>query len=118
MSVDTTKIKPGDYVTVRAKVMNIEYKTVPAGEICIVPDMHAHRFQSWNWVLPSAIVGHEPAPEPLKVGDVVTHIGIHKGSTFSIMALFDGKAWVSYKKDSGKTGTFEFKLDYLRRVEP
>ena len=110
--IDISKIKPGDFVTVRAKVLGIEDKTVPAGEICIIPDMHAHRFESCIWVLPSTIVSHEPAPEPLKIGDVVE---VHPGnSEGTIVGLHDGNAWIYVFKQS----YLWTKLSELRRVEP
>ena len=110
--IDISKIKPGDFVTVRAKVLGVQDKTVPAGEICIIPDMHDHRLQSWIWVLPSAITGHELAPEPLKIGDMVEVCpGKSQGT---IVGLHDGNAWVYVFKQS----YLWKKLSELRRVEP
>jgi hypothetical protein len=116
--IDISKIKPGDYVTVRARVSGVEDKMVPAGEICIVPDVHAHRFQIWIWVLPSAITGHEPAPEPLKVGDIVVICGdeytLLNEKRCTILALFGERAWV--KETEGPLDML-FHVSRLRRVE-
>jgi hypothetical protein len=92
--IDISKIKPGDFVTVRAKVFSISDKA--SQELCIVPDMHAHRFESCIWVLPSTIVSHEPAPEPLKVGDMVAY----DGRRYTIIGLYRDQAWLEHLEEA------------------
>jgi translation initiation factor IF-1 len=105
MTIDISKIKPGDYVTVRAKVTAIQEEPV---EFCIAPKVIRG---STMWVSPSAIVGHEPAPEQLKVGDVVE---VYPGkSQGTIVGLHDGNAWVYVFKQA----YLWKKLSELRRVD-
>ena len=107
--IDISKIKPGDFVTVRARVLEIDERK-PA-ESNIAPSV-AIRLNSSLWVLSSTIVSHEPAPEPLKIGDVVEVCpGKSQGT---IVGLHDGSAWVYVFKQSYVWK----KLSELRRVEP
>ena len=84
--IDISKIKPGDYVTVRAKCLN---KTECSLEL------NAHNSYLGNFLVPlSSVVGHEPAPEPLKIGDVVT---VEGGTTsYTITGLHNDAAWLSF----------------------
>jgi hypothetical protein len=108
MSIDITKIKVGDFVTVRAKV--IDKNDVSPVDFCIALD--ALQDSACIWVLPSAILSHEPAPEPLKVGDVVTYdISIRR---YTIIGLHGEQAWLEY---SGAPWCF-VNVSQLRRVEP
>ena len=106
--IDIRKIKPGDYVTVRAKVTAIQEEPV---EFCIAPNVIRG---STMWVSSSAIVGHEPAPEPLKIGDAVTVDYEFGASRFTVVHLQGVNVWVH---NAEKTMDALFHVSRLRRVE-
>lgn len=101
-------IKPGDFVTIRAEVGEIDHE----GDLVLKvkhfgdtePDHRA-------FVSPSFIVSHEPTPEPLKVGDRVKHPARRHPGT--IKALFDGWAAVGYE---GCDTPSTWKIDALTRI--
>jgi hypothetical protein len=107
--IDISKIKPGDFVTVRARVLEVDERKPE--EINIAPS-GSIRLNSSLWVLSRTIVSHEPAPEPLKVGDMVT-VECATGQ-YKILALHGDKAWVSlYGNDN-----LIYLVSQLRRVGP
>ena len=82
--IDISKIKPGDVVTVRAEEIEIWpgalYIKAPTG--------------AKVWMARQDIATHEPAPEPLKIGDVVT---VEGGTTsYTITGLHNDAAWLSF----------------------
>lgn len=105
MTIDISKIKPGDYVTVRAKCT---HKTECSIELNAL-NSHLGSF----WVPLSSVVGHEPAPEPLKIGDVV----IVAGNTLhhKIIGMLEDYAWI--KNDYYVNGFASMHVSQLRRVE-
>lgn len=108
MTIDITKMKPGDYVTVRAKVAAIQEEPV---EFCIAPKVIRG---SSMWVSPSAIVGHEP--EPFKVGDVVSlDRSIDRDQLYTIIGLHGDMAWLCHEYE-GLSRKFQIPSHYLQRV--
>jgi len=109
--IDISKIKPGDTVTLRAVVQEI------AGR-----DDRGHSFYvevtdyASFWVRESKVASHEPAPEPLKVGDVVIHNGYIGKLPHTVIGLYKDKAWLYHQWDND-IGTIEAKLSDLRRVK-
>ena len=83
--IDFSKIKPGDFVTVRAKC------TRKGPNFFTLVDSDGDRFS----VRPEDVVGHEPAFEPLKIGDVVTY----DGQELTIMCLHGHRAWLGHSGD-------------------
>jgi hypothetical protein len=80
--IDTSKIKPGDVVTVRAEVIEIW-----PGALHIKAPTGAK-----VWMARQDIATHEPAP--LKIGDVVIYHDSSKPC--SIIGLYGNKAWLEY----------------------
>ena len=81
MTIDISKIKPGDIVTVRAEVIEIW-----PGALHIKAPTGAK-----IWIARQNITTHEPAPEPLKIGDVVWTDTDQHGT---IVGLHDENAWI------------------------
>jgi hypothetical protein len=102
--IDISKIKPGDYVTVRAKCIATHLASITLRDA----DNDLSVISMKN------IIGHEPAPEPLKVGDVVTVDNGFDASRFTVVALHGNNAWVL---DAEKTIDALFHVSRLRRVE-
>lgn len=107
--IDTSKIKPGDVVTVRAEVIEIW-----PGALHIKAPTGAK-----IWIARQYIATHEPAP--LKIGDVVwtdtdqhgTIVGLNDQHG-TIVGLHDENAWIYVFK----TLYVWRKLSELRRVDP
>jgi hypothetical protein len=107
--IDISKIKPGDYVTVRAQVLDIGADIF--GSACFVHvKITARELRLYD----ADITGHEPAPEPLKIGDVVTVDNGFGASRFIVAALHGNNAWVH---SAEKTINALFHVSRLRRVE-
>lgn len=89
--IDISKIKVGDEVTVRAKVIQIDRKHVA----------EPVRLNGGSWVLGNQIIAHHPAPREFKPGDRVI---IGGSSTLVLVAMDAGEAWI-------KTPTGHFTAD-------
>ena len=99
--IDISKIKPGDYVTVRAKVLRVCANAYEEFEIRTATTRV-------TWVSQEEITSHEPTPEPLKVGDVVFAGGVRR---HIIAGLHNDTAWLVRS-----TGYSQAELSKLRRV--
>lgn len=87
MSVDISKIKPGDKITVEFTVTtNNAFEDYH----CIATeDSKGVRYK----VLAGDVIGHTPAPRPIKVGDMVHYRG---GSASWVKAVDGGYAWINF----------------------
>ena len=90
--VDISKIKPGDEVTVRAKVIRAFYNSsvgwIQADVGIDVPQM----------IGTSCILTHTPNPREFKVRDMVRHLS--DDSEYEIVGIREGKAAV-WRPDGG-----------------
>lgn len=104
-TIDVSAIKPGDFVTVRLKVIEAADKD---GDLVLKGQRFNERYTN---ILD--VVGHEPkAPEPLKVGD---RVRVKGGETVrEILAIVDGIAWT--KNNEGRSGHSSLPLANLERV--
>jgi hypothetical protein len=107
VSVDLSKIKPGDEVTVRAVVREIAGPFVRSDGKAWDIKVRPHAFVHSEWIEHDAIVTH--TPKALSVGDRVRV----KNSTAvrTVLALHGQYAWLS---DGESCWTEE--LDYLERA--
>ena len=105
--IDISKIKPGDYVTVRYQVHAKHAYIENARTIMVGADGVTEWF---SWIEEGWIISHEPAPEPLKIGDVVWTDTDQHGT---IVGLHDENAWIYVFK---KVYVWR-KLSELRRVD-
>jgi hypothetical protein len=103
--IDTRKIKPGDYVTLKAKVVKM-VRSIETLHVVMPTGAEI-------WVAPENIAAHESAPEPLKVGDVVTALAL--GTLWVVIALDNDTAWLKLPNYSDRY-TYMRTSD-LRRVE-
>jgi hypothetical protein len=106
--IDISKIKPGDYVTVRGKVHVIN------GGMCMVHIKDVNCLYALT-VDNSEIATHEPASEQLKIGDVVAWDSLMMGNPYlTIIGLYGDKAWLLESNTDRYT---DAPLSRLRRVE-
>jgi hypothetical protein len=107
MTIDISKIKAGDYVTVRAKVTSLTSSIQVEAKNGYITHIH-----------PGWITGHEPAPEPLKVGDLVTRETIGDSLTryrvHAIVGMHGDRAWLLESNSDRYT---DAPLSQLRRVK-
>jgi hypothetical protein len=98
MTVDVSKIREGDEVTIRAIVLAKPRNAFPPTEwqLCW-PGQPSATF----WGYEENFVGHKPTPKPLKVGDRVqaaAHVKTWQGKPHrgAIRAIEGGDAWVRW----------------------
>jgi hypothetical protein len=103
--IDISKIKPGDTVTVRGTVFSISENN------CVVYFRAIGGPYSVT-IAYSEIVSHEPAPEPLKVGDVVTIDGSNR--RYTLIGLHNARVWLLNEEFGSYRDAAEAQL---RRVE-
>lgn len=87
--VDLTKIKVGDEVTVRAKVVALE-----PNKLCPEPI----RIHGGSWINEKDILTHTPASREFKPGDRVSWLP-NTFAVWTIEAIKDGQAWLRFKND-------------------
>jgi hypothetical protein len=104
--INISKIEPSDTVTVRGTVFSISENN------CVVYFRAIGGPYSVTLAY-SEIVGHDPAPEPLKIGDVVTALAL--GTPWVVIALDDGTAWLKLPNYSDRY-TY-MRISDLQRVE-
>lgn len=107
MTVDTSKLKVGDFVHVRMRVVEIGEHVLNVEDIEFGERIDVGR---------SHIVHVEP--QPLKAGDIVTHNGSGY-QDFKILHIYDGWAWcdmAGVSRIDGRPGKLLAVYD-LTRVE-
>lgn len=87
--IDISKIRPGDEVTVRAKVLSTD-----DNDICIkIPNALIASF----YVEPEDLATHTPAPREIKVGDLGTFQ--NNKLVYEVVHIRDELAWLSNRNN-------------------
>lgn len=79
MTIDPTKIRVGDKVTVRTKVLG---------------GADNGGFQVFAFIRPCDILSHTPAPRPFVVGGKVRPVGDYNYRPRTIIAVYPERLWI------------------------
>lgn len=108
MTIDFNKVKVGDHVTVRMKVIKSDYNAADDGQALYCEPM-GQNFKP-QWLYNDDIVTHEP--RALAVGDIVRYKG--ETNRYKIVCIDDDIAWIKAVAGIGRTHT---KLSHIERAE-